>query len=99
MSLPQIVKSEAPKDRSSFPELTYGNVLWQAINYRREYGLRTDSLSDVVEEMVNAHNWWPSRELLTNGIPAETHQRFSDMVNSKRTKYSFWLPHERSEKK
>lgn len=99
---PAFVKSEAPKvlkERPNYPVLTYGNVLKQAIKYRKEHGLRTDSLSDVVEEMVNAHNWWPSRELLVNGIPAETHQRFSDMVQNKRTKLSFWLPHERSEKK
>lgn len=99
---PAFVKSEAPrvlKERTNYPVLTYGNVLKQAIKYRKEHGLRTDSLSDVVEEMVNAHNWWPSRELLVNGIPAETHQRFSDMVQNKRTKLAFWLPHERSEKK
>lgn len=100
---PAFVKNAGPsavlKERPNYPVLTYGNVLKQAIKYRTEHSLRTDSLSDIVEEMVNTHNWWPCRELLVNGIPAETHQRFSDMVKNKRTKLSFWLPHERSDKK
>jgi len=100
---PAFVKKSEPikvlKERPNHPVLTYSNVLKQALKYRQEHNLRTESLSEVVEEMVNAHNWWPSRELLTNGIPTETHQRFSDMVTSKRTKLSFWLPHERSDKK
>lgn len=99
---PAFVKSKSRKvlkETQSHPVLTYANVLKQALKYRHEHALRTDSLSDVVEEMVNTHNWWPSRELLVNGIPSETHQRFSDLCQSKRTKLSFWLPHERSEKK
>jgi len=98
---PAFVKSQAPKvlkESMSHPVLTYANVLKQALKFRKEHALQTQDLSDIVEEMVNK-NWWPSRELLTNGIPAETHQRFSDMVTSKRTKLSFWLPHERSDKK
>lgn len=87
------------KESQSHPVLTYANVLKQALKYRQEHALRTDLLAEVVEEMVNEHNWWPSRELLVNGIPAETHQRFRDLCTSKRTKLSFWLPHERSEKK
>lgn len=87
------------KESQSHPVLTYANVLKQALKYRQEHSLRTNSLSDVVEEMVNESNWWPSRELLVNGIPAETHERFSDLCTSKRTKLSFWLPHERSDKK
>lgn len=87
------------RERLSHPVLTYSNVLKQALAYHKEHAMRTVLLSDVVEEMVNTDNWWPSRELLTNGIPTETHQRFSDMVQNKRTKLSFWLPHERSEKK
>ena len=83
----------------SHPVLTYANVLKQALKYRTEHCPTVRSLSDVVERMVNEHNWFPSRELLTNGIPTETHERFSDMVSSKRTKLNFWLPHERSEKK
>lgn len=100
---PAFEKSEKPgkvlKERQSYPVLTYANVLKQASKYRQEHNLKTHDLSVVVEAMVNEHNWWPSRELLTNGIPAETHQRFSDMGQSKRTKLSFWLPHERSDKK
>jgi len=86
------------KESMSHPVLTYANVLKQALKFRKEHNLRSENLSDIVEEMVN-QNWWPARELLTNGVPAETHQRFSDMVTQKRTKLSFWLPHERSEKK
>lgn len=86
------------KEKQSYPVLTYANVLKQASKYRQEHNLPYD-LSVVVETMVNEHNWWPSRELLTNGIPAETHQRFSDVGQKKRTKLSFWLPHERSDKK
>jgi hypothetical protein len=99
---PAFVKSQAPKvlkERQSHPVLTYANVLKQALKYRQEHKLRNELLSEIVEEMVNSHNWWPSRELLANGIPAETHQRFSDMVTNKRTRLAFWLPHERSEKK
>lgn len=87
------------KEKQSHPVLTYANVLKQATKYKAEHNMQTNDLSKVVEQMVNEHNWWPSRELLTNGIPAETHQRFSDMGQSKRTKLSFWLPHERSDKK
>jgi len=83
----------------SHPVLTYSNVLKQAFKYRTEHCPTACSLSEVVELMVNEHNWCPSRELLTNGIPAEIHERFSDMVTNKRTKLAFWLPHERSEKK
>jgi len=87
------------KESASHPVLTYSNVLKQAAKYRTEHALKSSSLSEIVEHMVNEHNWWPSRELLTNGIPTETHQRFQDMVTAKRTKLAFWLPHERSEKK
>lgn len=99
---PAFKKSQKPavlKEKQSHPVLTYANVLKQASKYKAEHNMQTNDLSKVVEQMVNEHNWWPSRELLTNGIPAETHQRFSDMGQSKRTKLSFWLPHERSEKK
>jgi len=100
---PAFVKTDKPgkvlKEKMSHPLLTYGNVLKQALKYHRENNLRTCLLSDVIEEMVHTENWWASRELITNGIPSETHQRFSDMVQSKRSKFSFWLPHERSEKK
>jgi len=99
---PAFVKSGKPKvfkESQSYPVLTYANVLKQALKFQKEHCPTTRLLSNVVENMVNEGNWWPSRELLTNGIPAETHQRFSDMVGSKRTKLSFWLPHERSEKK
>lgn len=99
---PAFVKSgprKVLKESQSHPVLTYTNVLKQALKYRSEHALRTSSLSDIVEEMVNESNWWPSRELLVNGIPTETHQRFSDLCQNKRTKLSFWLPHERSEKK
>lgn len=99
---PAFVKSQARrvlKESKSHPVLTYANVLKQAIKYRQEHGLATHKLSNVIEEMVNEHNWWPSRELLVNGIPAETHERFSDICSAKRTKLNFWLPHERSEKK
>lgn len=87
------------KESMSHPVLTYANVLKQALKYRTEHCPTERDLSNVIERMVNEHNWWPSRELLTNGVPAETHQRFSDMVSSKRTRLAFWLPHERSEKK
>lgn len=99
---PAFVKSGKPKvfkESMSHPVLTYANVLKQAVKYQREHCPALRTLSEVVELMVNEHNWWPSRELLTNGIPAETHERFSDMVTAKRTRLSFWLPHERSEKK
>jgi len=99
---PAFVKSGKPKvfkESMSYPVLTYSNVLKQALKYQKEHCPNTRLLANVVENMVNEGNWWPSRELLTNGIPAETHQRFFDMGQNKRTKLSFWLPHERSEKK
>lgn len=99
---PAFVKSAAPKlfkESMSYPVLTYANVLKQAHKYQKEHCPTVRELSCVVEKMVNEHNWWPSRELLTNGIPAETHQRFHDMVSTKRTRLQFWVPHERSEKK
>jgi len=100
---PAFVKSAGPrklfKESMSHPVLTYSNVLKQALKYRSEHCPTVRTLTEVVERMVNEHNWFPSRELLTNGIPTETHERFSDMVTCKRTKLAFWLPHERSEKK
>jgi len=103
---PAFVKGQPPckkarvfKESMSYPVLTYANVLKQAFKYRNEHAPECIELSEVVKHMVNVHNWWPSRELLTNGIPTETHQRFSDMVSKKSSKLDFWLPHERSEKK
>ena len=92
-------KRKVFKEAMSNPVLTYANVLKQANKYRIEHAPTCADLSSIVERMVNDHNWFPSRELLTNGIPSETHQRFHDMVSNKRSKLSFWLPHERSEKK
>jgi len=99
---PAFVKSnpvKVLKESMSFPVLTYANVLKQALKYQREHCPRTHELSDVVEKMVHDHKWWPSRELLANGIPAQMHERFQDLQTGKRTRYAFWLPHEPSEKK
>jgi len=92
-------KRKVFKESMSNPVLTYANVLKQANKYRIEHDPKCTSLSTIVEKMVNDHNWFPSRELLSNGIPSDTHQRFHDMVTNKRSKLAFWLPHEPSEKK
>ena len=98
---PVFVKHTTPagkifKEKLGYPVLTYANVLKQALKYQKERCPTRRLLSDVIEEMVNTSNWWPSRELLANGIPIETHQRFSDSLSSKRTKLAFWLPHSHS---
>lgn len=87
------------KESMSHPVLTYANLLKQALKYQKDKCPTLRTLDCVIEHMVNEANWWPSRELLTNGVPSETHQRFSDLLSTKRTRLSFWLPHERSEKK
>lgn len=100
---PAFTKSAGPrklfKESMSHPVLTYANVLKQALKHRAEHCPSATTLYEVVDDMVGEHKWYPSRELLTNGIPIETHEWFSDVVSKKRPRMSFYCPHVRSEKK
>jgi hypothetical protein len=88
------------KERMSYPVLTYANLLKQAVKFQQDRCPSTFLLKNVLENMVNDANWFPSRELLRNGVPKEMHERFFDMVKTKkRTRQDWMLPHDPSEKK
>lgn len=87
------------KEKMSFPMLTYGNLLKQALKYRQEHNMDTDHLQNVLSRMVNQGSWQPSRELIRNGVPLELHQMFHDRVHKKERIYNWMSPHVPSEDK
>jgi len=86
------------KEKLSDPQLTYANLLKQALKYQQEYMATETSLRNVLSRMVNQGSWVPSRELLKNGVPREMHEMFLDRLEHKARTYVWMEPHVLSEK-
>lgn len=90
-SIQTVSDSDGRKERDW--QLTYTNLVCQAVRYARANNLTDRSLKCVVEELIDKTKWKPSKYLLTGGVP-EFYESDFEVRLGKRVKrdMSWWTP-------
>lgn len=73
---------DPPKESFSTPKgrhwvLSYSNLLWQALSFRKERKIESDQLKTVLTMMVQQTKWRPSRDLVIKGVDQWYHDQFT----------------------
>jgi len=73
-------------------QLTYGNIVYQAVKHAEKYQLKT-SLKDVVQHLIEHTRWRPSNYMVTKGVP-EYYQHDFEFRMKRRTRFDmgWWDP-------
>ena len=83
-----------PEKANSEWQLTYCNIVPQAVTYARKKGLTGKSLKAVVQHMLENTNWSVSNYLLNRGVPSYYEERFELKIGDRKTiSMDFWTPH------
>lgn len=76
-------------------QLTYSNLVPQALMYARKNHLHT-SLKETVHHMIDHTNWSPSIQLVRNGVPEYYERRFEQKLGRRdRNVMDWWIPQAR----
>jgi len=74
-------------------QLTYANLVGQAVEYRRRSKTDFDSLKSTVQDMLQHTKWRPSPYLLKNGVPTFYENDFQFRIGSrKHMDMHWWTP-------
>ena len=92
-------KDHRPRERLGDPTLTYSNLVKQALLYRTEHKMDSNSLERILDTMVQQSSWIPSRDLVSNGVPLDLHRIFQHRMGLSVYKGKWSQPHTQSEKK
>lgn len=84
--------TEARKDRDW--QLTYANLVTQAVRYHQSTGKKDDvGLKTVVQEMMEHTKWRPSFHMIKNGVPPAYEEDFSFRIGKRaRQSMDWWTP-------
>lgn len=74
-------------------QLTYSNLVCQAVQHARRSSMTTSSLKEVVAHMIETTKWRPSYQLINKGVP-EFYSHDYEQRLGKRAKcdMSWWTP-------
>jgi len=90
------IRTEAKSDKDRDWQLTYANIVTQALRYHQAHGMSADkSLKYVVQEMMEHTKWRPSYHMVKNGVPDFYSKDFEFRTGqSKKRKFDmeWWTP-------
>lgn len=74
-------------------QLTYSNLVPQAVEHRRQFKLPTDCLKVVVKHMLETSKWCPSIQMIRQGVPEFYDLRFKHQIGVRKdADMSWWTP-------
>lgn len=69
-------------------QLTFSNLVVQALRHRKQFGLQTTSLEQVVRHMARHTKWRPSKEMRKSGVHPSYDREFEWECNNRPGEYN-----------
>lgn len=89
-----IIQTDPKPTKGRDWQLTYSNLVFQAVSYHQSTGLVADvSLKAVVHEMIEKTKWRPSYHMVKNGVPEFYSDDFAFRIGKRsRNTMDWWTP-------
>jgi len=83
-------KEPEKRKREADPMLTYSNILWRALEHRREHKIASVDLAVTLEHMTRTTNWIPSADMMRRGLDPLHHSIFKYRAGGRVGKTPDW---------
>jgi len=95
--VPKVTKKMSTEERlekSGYPKLTFGNILYQCFKYRNFHNLKTDDLDVVLTHMTVNTDWEPHHDVGRRGLDVWHFKKFRHMCHHRTSEVpKWWTPH------